>query len=128
MSRIPEKLSRETRMSLGESQGAVSHKTAKPTGSNRKLLALTLTSPALELDAVNDAYAYFFVPSPISILTRCPKRKREHCKRRRLDREHREPLVQLLLAQIYEAKHDPAGAASHLQHYLKAKVDSTGVR
>jgi predicted Zn-dependent protease len=36
-----------------------------------------------------------------------------------LDRKHYEPLLQLLLAQIYEAKNDATDAASHLREYLR---------
>ena len=41
-----------------------------------------------------------------------------------VDRNHSAPLLQLLLAQIYGAKRDSAGAASHLQQYLKLAPDS----
>jgi hypothetical protein len=35
-------------------------------------------------------------------------------------------MVQFLLAQIYEAKHNPTDAASHLREYLELAPDSEG--
>jgi integrase len=36
-----------------------------------------------------------------------------------IDKNHREPRVYFVLAQIYEAKHDPANEATQLREYLK---------
>lgn len=80
---------------------------------------LNLTSRALELDAVNDAYAYFFSAIAYFNLRKLPDAEERALKAEAIDREHYEPLLQLLLAQIYEAKNDAAGATSHLREYLK---------
>jgi tetratricopeptide (TPR) repeat protein len=85
---------------------------------------LNLTSRALELDPVTDAYAYFFSAIAYFNLNQLPEAETRALKAEAIDRDHHEPLLQLLLAQIYEAKHDSADAASHLREYRKLAPDS----
>jgi tetratricopeptide (TPR) repeat protein len=85
---------------------------------------LNLTRRALELDPANDAYAYFFSAIAYFNLNQVPEAEIRALKAEIIDRNHYVPLLQLLLAQIYEAKHDSAAAASHLQEYLKLAPDS----
>ena len=85
---------------------------------------LNLTSRALELDPVSDAYAYFFSAIAYFNLNQLPEAEKRALQAEGIDRHHYEPLLQLLLAQIYEAKHDSANAASHLRQYLKIAPDS----
>jgi predicted Zn-dependent protease len=85
---------------------------------------LSLTNRALELDAVNDAYAYFFSAIAYFNLNRLREAEQRALKAEAIDREHYEPLLQLLLAQIYRAKNNSAEAASHLQEYLKLSPES----
>jgi len=85
---------------------------------------LNLTSRALELDSVNDAYAYFFSAIAYFNLNQLPEAETRALKAEVIDRNHDEPLLQYLLAQIYEAKHDSANATSHLREYLKLAPDS----
>ncbi|MGB8597337.1 MAG: tetratricopeptide repeat protein, partial [Candidatus Sulfotelmatobacter sp.] len=85
---------------------------------------LNLTSRALELDPVNDAYAYFFSAIAYFNLNQLPEAEKRALKAEVIDRNHDEPLLHFLLAQIYEAKHDSANAASHLREYLKLAPDS----
>ncbi len=80
---------------------------------------LKLTSRALELDAANDPYAYFFSSIAYFNLNQLNEAEQRALKADMIDREHNEPLLQLLLAQIYEAKKDAAGTAAHLREYLK---------
>ena len=80
---------------------------------------LNLTGRALELDPVNDAYAYFFSAIAYFNLNQVPEAENRALKAEIIDRNHYVPLLQFLLAQIYEAKHDAANAASHLQEYLR---------
>jgi tetratricopeptide (TPR) repeat protein len=80
---------------------------------------LNLTHRALELDASNDAYAYFFRAIAYFNLNQLSEAESSALKAEEIDREHYEPLLQLLLAQIYEAKKDLADAASHLRKYLR---------
>jgi len=83
-----------------------------------------LTTRALELDPVNDAYAYFFSAIAYFNLNQLPEAERRALKAEEIDRDHHEPLIQFLLAQIYEAKRDSVEAASHLREYLKFAPDA----
>jgi predicted Zn-dependent protease len=85
---------------------------------------LSLTSRALELDAVSNPYAYFFSGIAYFNLNRLAEAEKSALKAEEIDRDRREPLIQFLLAQIYEAKHDATAAASHLQQYRKIAADS----
>jgi cytochrome c-type biogenesis protein CcmH/NrfG len=87
---------------------------------------LNLTKRALELDPVKDAYAYFFSAIAYFNLNQLPEAQDGALKAEAIDREHHEPLVQYLLAQIYEAEHDSAAAAAHLREYRKLALDSQG--
>jgi tetratricopeptide (TPR) repeat protein len=85
---------------------------------------LNLTSRALELDAVNDAYAYFFSAIAYFNLHQLNQAEERALKAEAIDTEHHEPLLQLLLAQIYQAKNDWVDATSHLREYLKLAPES----
>jgi predicted Zn-dependent protease len=87
-------------------------------------VVLNLTSRALELDPVNDAYAYFFSAIAYFNLNQLPEAENRALKAEVIDRNHYQPLLQFLLAQIYEAKHNSTAAASHLREYLKLAPDS----
>jgi len=84
---------------------------------------LRLTSRALELNAVNDAYAYFFSAIAYFNLNQLPEAEKRALRAEAIDSDHHEPLVQFLLAQIYEAKRDASNAASHLREYRKLTLD-----
>jgi hypothetical protein len=85
---------------------------------------LSLTSCALELDQVGDAYGYFFSAIAYFNLNQLPEAEVRALKAEEIDKEHREPLIRFLLAQIYQAKHDPANADSNLREYRKLVADS----
>jgi predicted Zn-dependent protease len=85
---------------------------------------LDLTKRALELDPVNDAYAYFFRAIAYFNLNQLPAAQEGALQAEAIDRDHHEPLVEYLLAQIYEAEHDSAAAAAHLREYQKLASDS----
>jgi predicted Zn-dependent protease len=85
---------------------------------------LNLTNRALEMDAVNDAYAYFFSAIAYFNLNQLSEAEASALKAESIDVEHREPLLQLLLAQIYQAKNDSLDAASHLREYQKLAPDA----
>ncbi len=87
---------------------------------------LNLTKRALELDPVNDAYAYFFRAIAYFNLNQLPEAQDGALQAEAIDRDHHEPLVQYLLAQIYEAEHDSAAATAHLREYQKLAPDSHG--
>jgi len=80
---------------------------------------LKLTKRAPELDSVNDVSAYFFRAIAYFNLKQLPEAPDGALKAEAIDRDHHEPLVQYLLAQIYEAEHDSAAAAAHLREYQK---------
>ncbi len=84
------------------------------------------TTRALELDPLHDPYAYFFSAIAYFNLNQLPEAEKRALKAEEIDRNHREPMVQFLLAQIYEAKHNPTDAASHLREYLELVPDSQG--
>jgi tetratricopeptide (TPR) repeat protein len=85
---------------------------------------LNLTSRALELEPVNDAYAYFFSAIAYFNLNRLPEAQERALRAETIDRDHHEPLIQFLLAQIYDAEHDKVAAASHLREYKKLASNS----
>ena len=85
---------------------------------------LNQTQRALELDAVNDAYAYFFSAIAYFNLNRLSEAEASALKAESIDIERREPLLQLVLAQIYQAKNDSVDAASHLREYQKLSPDA----
>jgi cytochrome c-type biogenesis protein CcmH/NrfG len=78
---------------------------------------LKLSSRALELDPVGDAYGYFFSAIAYFNLNQLAVAEERALKAKEIDRDRREPLIRFLLAQIYQAKHDPAEATSNLQEY-----------
>lgn len=84
---------------------------------------LSQTGRALELDAVNDAYAYFFSAIAYFNLNQLTEAEVSALKAESIDAERREPLLQLVLAQIYQAKNDAVNAASHLREYQKLAPD-----
>jgi len=85
---------------------------------------LNLTTRALEIDAVNDAYAYFFSAIAYFNLNQLSEAEASALKAESIDIEHHQPLLQLLLAQIYQAKNDSTEAASHLREYQKLAPDA----
>lgn len=85
---------------------------------------LRYASRALELDSLHDPYAYFFSAIAYFNLNQLPEAETRALKAEVIDKDHCEPLIQFLLARIYEAKHDSVDAASHLQEYQKIVLDS----
>ena len=69
----------------------------------------------------------FSVQSLISILISCPNRKKA-LKAEEIDKEHDQPLLQFLLAQIYEAKHDSTAAAVYFRECRKLAQDSSNLK
>jgi tetratricopeptide (TPR) repeat protein len=89
---------------------------------------VSLTSRALQLDPATDPYAYFFGAIAYFNLNQLPEAENRALKAEVIDRNHCIALLQLLLAQICEAKRDSAGAASHLREYLKLAPDSDNLK
>jgi tetratricopeptide (TPR) repeat protein len=84
------------------------------------------TARALELDPLHDAYAYFFSAIAYFNLNQLPEAEKRALKAEEIDRNHYEPMVQFLLAQIYEARHKLTEAAAHLREYLELAPDAEG--
>jgi len=84
------------------------------------------TTRALELDPLHDPYAYFFSAIAYFNLNQLPEAEKRALKAEEIDRNHSEPMVQFLLAQIYEAKHNPTAATTHLREYLELAPNSEG--
>lgn len=89
---------------------------------------LNLTSRALDLDPSNDAYAYFFSAIAYFNLNQLPEAEERALKAEEIDKEHDQPLLQLLLAQIYEAKRDSTAAAVHFRECRKLAQDSSNLK
>jgi tetratricopeptide (TPR) repeat protein len=87
---------------------------------------LSLTSRALELDPVSDAYAYFFSAIAYFNLNQLLEAEKNALQAEVIDRNHDEPLLQFLLSQIYEAKHDSTRAAAYLRTYRELAPHSQG--
>jgi len=85
---------------------------------------LKLTERALEVGPENDAYAYFFSAIAYFNLNQLKEAESRALKAETMESYHQEPLLQLLLAQICEAKHDTAGKVSHLGKYRDLTRDA----
>jgi tetratricopeptide (TPR) repeat protein len=80
---------------------------------------LKYASRALELDPTNDAPGYAYSAMADLNLHHLPEAERNALRALEIDRTNSDPRVHFLLAQIYEAKKDPASEASQLREYLK---------
>jgi tetratricopeptide (TPR) repeat protein len=80
---------------------------------------LKLSSRAVELDPSNDAVAYGFQAAANLNLHNLPQAERSALRAVDIDRNHNDPRIYFLLAQIYEAKGDPEDEATQLREYLK---------
>ena len=84
---------------------------------------LKLSSRALELDPTNDAVAYGYNAVANLNLHRLSEAEKSALKASEIDKNNSDPRVHFLLAQIYEAKGDPANEAAQLREYLKFASD-----
>ena len=74
---------------------------------------------ALELDPTNDAPGYAYRAVANLNLHRLAEAEKNALRALEIDRSNRDPRVHFLLAQIYEAKKEPANEAAQLREYLK---------
>ena len=77
-----------------------------------------LSRHALDLDPSNDAVAYEYNAAANSNSRNLAEAKKG-LRAAENDKNHREPRVHFVLAQIYEAKGDPANEAAQLLQYLE---------
>jgi tetratricopeptide (TPR) repeat protein len=80
---------------------------------------LKLSGRALELDPSANAVAYEYHAAANLNLRNLDAAEKSGLRAVEIDRDHREPRVHFVLAQIYEAKGDSASEAVHLREYLK---------
>jgi tetratricopeptide (TPR) repeat protein len=80
---------------------------------------LTLSDHVLEIDAFSNFIAYEYHAAANLYLHNLAAAEKSGLRAAELDREHREPRIYFVLAQIYEAKGDFAEVAAQLRAYLK---------
>lgn len=80
---------------------------------------LSMSNRALELDPSNNAVAYEFRAAANLNLHNLADAEKAGLRAAEIDKNHREPRLHFVLAQIYEAKRDPANEAAQLREYLK---------
>ena len=80
---------------------------------------LKLSGRAIELDPSADAVAYEYHAAANLNLHNLAGAEKSGLRAVAIDKDHREPRVHFVLAQIYEAKGDDANEAAQLREYLK---------
>ena len=80
---------------------------------------LALSDHVLEIDAFSNFVAYEYHAAANLHLHNLAAAEKSGLRAAELDREHREPRIYFVLAQIYEAKGDFAEVAAQLRAYLK---------
>jgi tetratricopeptide (TPR) repeat protein len=80
---------------------------------------LKMSGRALELDPSHDALAYEYHAAANLSLHNLAAAEKSGLRALEIDRDHREPRVHFVLAQIYEAKGDSANEATQLREYLR---------
>jgi tetratricopeptide (TPR) repeat protein len=80
---------------------------------------LKLSDRALELDPANNAVAYEYHAAANLNLHNLAAAEKSGLRAVEIDRDHREPRVHFVLAQIYEAKGDSANEGVQLREYLR---------
>jgi tetratricopeptide (TPR) repeat protein len=80
---------------------------------------LKLSSRALEIDPTTNAIAYEYNAAANLRINKLDEAEKSALRALDIDKNHREPRVHFVLAQIYEAKGDRANEAAQLREYLK---------
>lgn len=83
-------------------------------------LTLDMADRSLALVPQHNVYGSFYSAMAQFHLAQFPEAESDALKTIDADHSHRVPQAHLLLAQIYNARHDPRGAAYELRAYLKA--------
>ena len=79
---------------------------------------------ALALAPTQDVYAFLYTANARFHLNQLPQAERNALLAIDADRFHRVPQAHLLLAQVYEVKHDLANEAAQLRAFLKVAPNS----
>jgi hypothetical protein len=85
---------------------------------------LKLTERALDLGPTYALIAYEYNAAANLNLHNLAAAEKSGVRAVELDRDHREPRVHFVLAQVYEAKHERENEAQQLREYLKYAVDA----
>jgi tetratricopeptide (TPR) repeat protein len=85
---------------------------------------LSLSSRALQIDPTNDPLAYDYNAAANLKLHQLPEAEKSALKAIEIDRNHTDPRVHFVLAQIYEAEGDRVSATAQLHEYLKFAAPS----
>jgi hypothetical protein len=80
---------------------------------------LKLTGPVIELEPSRNFLAYEYDAAANLNLRNLDAAEKSGLRAAALDKNHHEPRVQFVLAQIYEAKRDATNEAAHLREFLK---------
>ena len=88
---------------------------------------LKLSGRALELDPSTNAVAYEYHAAANLNLRNLAAAEKSGLRAVEIDRDHREPRVHFVLAQIYEAKGDSASEAVQLREYLRYSENAADV-
>lgn len=88
-------------------------------------LAQAERAAALQPECKN--YAYFFTAIAALHLNQLPLAEQRAVEAARLDRDHQQPSLQLLLADIYGAKGDDSAEANQLREFLKYAKNSSEI-
>jgi len=81
--------------------------------------ALKLSSRAIEIDPSNNPVAYDYNAAALLNLHQAPQAEKNALKAIEIDRNHTDPRVHFLLAQIYEAEGEHDKEVAELREYLK---------
>jgi tetratricopeptide (TPR) repeat protein len=84
---------------------------------------LNLANLALGLNPVGDSYAYYYRANAYFHMSKILDAQKSAVEAAELDREHHDVALYFLLAQIYDAQGDAAGAAAELREFLKLNND-----
>jgi Tfp pilus assembly protein PilF len=84
---------------------------------------LKFSDRAIELDPANDAVAYGLNAAANLNLHKLLAAEKSALKAIEIDKNHNDPRIYFLLAQIYEAKGEPDSEAAQLRQYLKFASD-----
>ena len=88
---------------------------------------LKQSNRALELDPNGNAVAYEYNAAANLNVHNLADAEKSGLRAADIDKNHDEPRVHFVLAQIYEAKHDPTNEAAQLREYLKYATDPDDV-
>jgi predicted Zn-dependent protease len=84
---------------------------------------LDLSNRALGLNPVGDRYAYYYRAIAYFHIYKLPEAQKSALEAIGIDREHRQPGLHFLLAQIYAEQGDLTNAAAQIQQFLKFNND-----